>query len=321
MNILITGITGLFGSYLARQFSSVGKIYGLKRPNSDLSLLGDMMAQIEWHEGDVLDYQSLEEALVGKDLVIHAAGMVSFSGRDRKKLFQVNVQGTTNLTHAMLDAEVKKLIHISSISVFSRTKETIAIDENQPWVDSPYNTPYAESKYRAELEVWRASQEGLDVMMINPSVLLPKITDERSSSQIYQYVLEGNSYYPSGSINCIDIRDAAELVHLLYEKGEWGQNYILNAHSISYRSFFEEMASVFQKKAPSKPVKTWMLNLMIFLVGIGRSLKLTKSPLNKQTAHLAQLNTVVKNEKTQRILSFSYRPLMETLTWAKTNDN
>ncbi len=321
MKILITGITGLFGSYLAKQFAPLGKIYGLKRKTSDTRLLGDLAKEIEWHEGDVLDYQSLEEAVIGMDLIIHAAGFVSFDDRDKDRLFKINVEGTTNLTHAMQHCNVKRLIHISSVAVFSRTKDAIAIDENQQWVDSPYNTPYAESKYWAELQVWRAAQEGVDVMIMNPSVLLPKIFDERSSSQIYHYVLGGNKYFPLGSVNCIDIRDAAELVYLLFEVGDWGQGYILNAHSISYQSFFKEMANVFHKKPPIKPVKNWMLNILLIITGLARKLKLTKSPLNRQTAYLAQLKIEMKNDKVQRLLSYFYRPLSETFVWAQENEN
>ena len=320
MKILITGITGLFGSYLAKQFLPLGELHGLKRKGSDVSLLGDLVNQIEWHEGDVLDYQSLEEAVFGMDLIIHAAGFVSFDDRDKDRLFKINVEGTTNLTHAMQHCEVKRLIHISSVAVFSRTKETLAIDENQQWVDSPYNTPYAESKYWAELEVWRAAQEGLEVMVMNPSVLLPKINDGRSSSQIYHYVLEGNKYYPLGTINCIDIRDASELVYLLFQKGNWGERYILNAHSIPYQSFFYEMANCFQLKAPSKPVKIWMLNILIMITSLARKLSLTKSPLNRQTAYLAQLKIEMKNTKVQNLLTYSYRPLSETFSWAQPNE-
>jgi dihydroflavonol-4-reductase len=320
MNILITGITGLFGSYLAKQFAPYGKIYGLKRRESNTKLLGNLTDEIHWHEGDVLDYQSLEEAVVGKDLVIHAAGMVSFHDADKAKLFQINVEGTANLTHAMQHAQVKKLIHISSVAVFSKTKETVSIDEKQQWVDSPYNTPYAESKYWAELEVWRAAQEGLEAIIVNPSVLLPKITDDRSSSQIYHYILEGGSFYPKGSINCIDIRDAAELVFQLYQKGQWGEGYILNAYSIAYKTFFEKMAVAFGKKAPSKPVQAWMLKFAVVYTSFARKLKLTKSPLNRQTAYLAQMNIEMKNSKVQALLSYNYRPLEDTFNWARANE-
>jgi dihydroflavonol-4-reductase len=320
MNILITGITGLFGSYLAKQFAPLGKIHGLKRKESDTSLLGELAKEIEWHIGDVLDYQSLEDAVQGMDLVIHAAGMVSFEDSDTSMLFKINVEGTANLTFAMQHCGVNQLIHISSVAVFSRTKDTLIINENQQWVDSPYNTPYAESKYLGELEVWRAAQEGLEVMVMNPSVLLPKVKDDRSSSQIYHYVLEGNAYYPLGSINCIDIRDAAELVYELFLKGKWGEGYILNAHTIGYQSFFEKMGKAFDKKYPTKPVRPWILSILVPLAVMARKLKISKSPLNRHTAYLAQMKIEMKNAKVQELLAFSYRSLEETLVWAKQNE-
>ncbi|WP_332912704.1 NAD-dependent epimerase/dehydratase family protein [Algoriphagus boritolerans] len=103
MNILITGITGLFGSQLAREFSQLGKIHGLRREGSNLDLIGDV--EVQWHVGELSNMESLMESLSDIDLVIHSAGLVSFSSKDKEKLYEVNAIGTANLVNAMLILE------------------------------------------------------------------------------------------------------------------------------------------------------------------------------------------------------------------------
>ena len=321
MKILITGATGLFGSYLAKTFGSIGDIYGLKRESSSQKLLQDCPHKINWIEGDILEPISLGAALEQMDLVIHAAGMVSFDPKYEKKLMEVNVTGTTNLVNAMLEKGVHRLIHVSSVSALGRSADTLTYDENSKWTASRFNTPYAISKYRAELEVWRGVQEGLQALIIMPSVILGKISDERSSTQIYHYVLEENKYYPQGTVNFIDIRDAVEITLQLYQKGLWGQRYILNHKTLYYKDFFEKMAKAFEKNPPTKKLQWYQLKMALIVVGIAKMLKLTKNPLNKQTAMISQLELYLQNEKVQKILDYSYIPLEDTFQWAMSNES
>ncbi|PSL02915.1 NAD-dependent epimerase/dehydratase family protein [Cecembia rubra] len=321
MKILITGATGLFGSYLTRKFASLGEIYALARPESDKRLLRSFADQIHWIEGDLLDEVSLEEALLGKDLVIHSGGMVSFRSEDKDKLMQVNAKGTENLINGMLASNVEKIIYISSVAALGRSPELKSIDESHKWTESDLNTPYAISKHHAELEVWRGVQEGLKAIVVYPSILMGKIDDGRSSTQIYNYVLEENSYYPKGTINYIDVRDAADLVFRIHQKELWNEGFILNKEGISYQRFFEEMAYSFGKKVPNKEVKDWMINFALFFTWLGKKLGINKSPLNRQTAMLAQLEAVMDNSKVDKLIEFQYTSLGETLDWAKSNEN
>ncbi|WP_373496652.1 SDR family NAD(P)-dependent oxidoreductase [Aquiflexum sp.] len=321
MKILITGATGLFGSYLVKKFAQVGSIFALKRKSSSDKLLGDDASMINWIEGDILDPISLETAMEGIDMVIHVAGLVSFEPKDEDKLMEVNVTGTANVVNAMLEKGVKKLIHVSSVSALGRTVDTLTYDENSKWTASKFNTPYAISKYRAELEVWRGVQEGLQAMVIMPSVILGKITDDRSSTRIYHYVLEENKYYPQGTVNFIDVRDAVEITFQLYQKEQWNERFILNHKTIPYKDFFEEMAKAFGKNPPTKKLKSYQLRMALIAVGIARLLKLTKSPLNKQTALISQLEIYLENKKVNSLLNFRYTPLEQTFKWAKANES
>lgn len=321
MKILITGATGLFGSYLSKKFMGEGEILALKREHRSKGLLENSDSGITWVEGDILDPLSLEEAMEKVDLVIHAAGMVSFNPGDESKLMKINVDGTANVVNAMLAKGVNKLIHVSSVSALGRTAEAQVSDENTPWIESTLNTPYAISKYQAELEVWRGVQEGLEAIVILPSIILGKVSDDRSSTQIYHYVLEESKYYPAGTVNFIDIRDAVEITHQLFKKNLWGEKFILNNSAVLYKDFFETMAKVFEKKAPAKKVSPFQIKLAIFFIGIGRLLGLSKNPLNKQTAMLAQLSITMDNRKVTEAIKFRYHSLEDSFRWAKSNEN
>jgi nucleoside-diphosphate-sugar epimerase len=320
MKILITGATGLFGSYLSKKFVEEGEIFALKREHRSKGLLERSDARINWVDGDILDPLSLEEAMEDIDLVIHSAGMVSFNPGDEDELMKINVTGTANVVNAMLAKGVKKLIHISSVSALGRSTEAKVSDENTPWVESKLNTPYAISKYQAELEVWRGMQEGLEALVVLPTIILGKVSDDRSSTQIYHYVLEESKFYPAGTVNFIDIRDAVEITYRLYKKNLWGEKYILNQGAVTYKEFFETMAKVFGKKAPSKQVSPFQIKLAIFFIWIGRLMGLTKNPLNRQTAMLSQLSITMDNKKVQQEINFRYRSLEESFKWARSNE-
>jgi dihydroflavonol-4-reductase len=319
MKILVTGITGLLGSYLAKEFASLGELHGLKRKGSCPNLLGDLGDRIIWHEGDINDYASLEDAFEGIDMVIHAAGLISYDPSDRAKLIRINVDGTANVVNVMLQKGIRKLLYISSVAALGRSPEVSYIDENFKWVASPLNTPYGTSKYLGELEVWRAAQEGLDVMVFNPSVLLGRISDQRSSTAIYDYVLGENKYYPLGSINYIDVRDAAKLVLRLCEEGDWNNRYVLNKESLPYRSFFQKMGEAFQKKPPTVPVSSWMMNVALVGLRMANVFKKRKMPVNAQTMKLSQQSITFVNKKATEATKFVYTPLEATFAWAAGN--
>jgi len=319
MNILITGITGYFGNHLAQEFSQIGNIHGLKRTSSSKNLLEYSSFPINWHDGDLNDFDRLIEALHGIDLVIHAAGLVSFNKKDAQSLHHINRRGTANLVNAMLASGVKHLVHISSVAAIGRSLEVDHYDENFKWITSNLTTDYGLSKYLAELEVWRGEQEGLQTIVVNPSVLLGKTGYEKSSALIYKIITRETLFFPRGNFNYIDIRDAAAITRLLVEKNMWGERFILNKESIKYKNFFALAAKIFDKRPPKIPLINWVIVLFYPLIGLFNLLGISKNIMNKKALLSAQRPIYYSNSKVQSALNFTYRPLEETLNWAKTS--
>lgn len=316
MKYLITGCNGLVGSHIARLILQQGGVVrAIKRANSDLSLLADIKDQIEWQETDILDILGLDKAVEGVDYVIHAAAMISFSPAQKNKMRKVNVEGTANLVDACLSHKIKKLCYISSVGAIGRPLKKKQLDESQKWEDSPLNSQYGFTKYLGEQEVFRGHAEGLDVVVVNPSIILGAGDWEKSSTQLFKYVWEEKKYYPRGDINYVDVRDVAQAVYQLIDSDKSGERYILCAGTTSYVRFFNKIATVFNKIVPYKLVSP----LMGEIAWRGAKLKawLTGSEplLTKETVHSSAVKISFSGQKITQEIGFQYRDLDDSIFW------
>ncbi len=182
--IAVTGANGLLGSFIIRKLIENNETFvAIKRKDSDTSLLSDVEHQITWREADVLDSLGLTDAFEGVTHVIHTAAVVSFNPHRAAAVMDINVLGTRNVVDACLAQNVQRLVHISSAAALGRQKGQSHVDE-KTWVDSPLNSVYAQSKYRAELEVFRGQEEGLNTIVVNPSIILAPSDWTRSSAKL-----------------------------------------------------------------------------------------------------------------------------------------
>jgi nucleoside-diphosphate-sugar epimerase len=171
--------------------------------------VADIQTQIHWIEGDVLDVLSLEKALVGIDIVVHAAAVVSFA-KDAELMNKVNIEGTANVVNACLDAAVSKMCFISSVAALGRKLpqeyvqgQQVTLNEKSTW-EEDRSILYAKSKYLAEMEVWRGGRR-TQCCYCNPSVILGEADWNKSSTQLFKYAAGEPTYYPKGTINYVDI--------------------------------------------------------------------------------------------------------------------
>ena len=319
--ILITGITGLVGSFTARYFLKSGfQVVGLKRENSDLSLLKDIENKIVWHEGDILDILALEKSIENVDYVVHAAAIVSFAPKDRKKMFKTNVEGTINVVNLCLEKNVKKLCFVSSIAALGRKisnekmlNHTIKIDEKATWEEDKLNSNYGKTKYLAEMEVWRGQSEGLDSVIVNPSLILGEADWNKSSTQLLKYVYDEHKFYPEGNLNYVDVEDVAACIYKLTTSDISNERFILSAGQIIYKDFFEEVALRFYKKAPSILLGKSLTGIVWRFEAI-KSFFTGNAPLiTKETALSSNHSFEYENDKIKKTLDFSFKSLDQSL--------
>ncbi|MGK0138464.1 MAG: dihydroflavonol-4-reductase [Algoriphagus sp.] len=315
-NILITGATGLLGTEIVAQLLTNPslKIKALVRDNDN-----KLPNEVEQVFGDILDIHSLDSALLGVDYVIHAAAYISFNSRKRNQLFETNVEGTKNLINACLGIGIKKFVHISSVAAIGKPESVldaeneVLVDENHKWQESPLNSNYGKSKYLSELEVWRGQAEGLPTVVINPSVILGEGDLNKSSSQLFKYVLKGNLFYTKGYLNYVDAKDVAKMTISLMTNKTENKRFIANSGKISFYHFFQKTAALLDTKAPSVLLGKRLINILWRFEYL-RGLILGVEPLiSKETSITARTNVFFSGQKAEQELGIKYIDLESSL--------
>lgn len=314
--IAITGANGLLGSYIVRLLHARKQPFvALKRKDSNISHLKDVVDYIVWRDADITDECSLREALADVTGIIHTAAFVSFNPRNAEKVFKVNVTGTQNVINAALAGKVKRFLHVSSVAALGRQKDQTEVDETNKWVDTTINSNYAQSKYWAELEVFRGQEEGLSTVIINPSVLLGYSDWDKSSSQLFKYAWQEKPFYMDGSFNYADVRDVASIALQLFDSTHEHERFILNAGSIGFKDFFDTLAHNFNKKGPTLKVGKPFLKPLAALESFRTLISGTEPIITRETARLAGTHFYYSAQKIQKTLNFKFQSFDSTASW------
>lgn len=310
----VTGATGFVGSYLIRLLLKEGyEVTASKRASSKMDLLRDLHTKVRWLEGDILDIPFLEKAIQGMDLVFHCAAIVSFSPSEQKKMMAINVEGTANIVNICLHHKIKKLIHISSIAAIGRSENETSVTEKTKWQKSELNTLYAKSKFLAEQEVWRGQSEGLNIGIVNPSIILGAGYWNSGSCKLFSTVYKGLKFYPAGSTGFVDVRDVAKSIVTIAKSNKSGERYIINGSNIPYRQLFNLMADELEVKRPYIKVSP-ILRALSWRVEKLKGMITGKHPLiTKDTALLSSLSYQYINTKSTEELNMEYTSLEQTI--------
>lgn len=325
--ILVTGGTGLLGSYLLLELLKNNEnVKATKRQSSNtenvkrfFSCYSDraeqLFSRIEWVNTALSDTDELISCMSDVKKVYHCAGFVSFNPADRSKVLKTNITGTANVVNACLETGVKKLCYVSSVAALNNVKGKKQIDETDfRYEYSKKQSGYATSKYFAELEVWRGISEGLDAVIVNPSVILGAAADwQKSSANFFPAVANGLGFYTTGITGFIDARDVARSMIQLMESGISGERFVLSAENISYKTLFSWISHYLNKKTSwrkASPVMTevaWRFEKL-------KSLLLGSEPkITSETAKAAFSQTCFSNDKIKEALNTEFIPIKECI--------
>jgi dihydroflavonol-4-reductase len=314
--ILVTGGTGFLGAYVIKELAEKGwAVRAIRRGSSPPAFISaDILQQVEWISGDILDVVGLEEAMEGVDGVIHAAAKVSFAGRDRHELFSINVEGTANVVNMALQQNVKRFVHVSSVAALGRTADGEHVTEKKSWEDSKYNTSYAISKFRGEVEVWRGIGEGLPAVVINPSTILGYGDWNNSSCRLFRSAFEEFPWYTTGTNGFVDVQDTARAIVRLLETDISGERYILNGDNWTFRHLFDTMAASFGKKPPAREATPLLAGVAWRIERIKSLFSGRPALLTRESALIARSSTSFDSGKIlQQLPGFKFTPLEETI--------
>ena len=229
-------------------------------------------------------------------------------------MMKVNIEGTSNVVNASLEKGIKKLCHVSSVAAFGTSERGNIISETIKWKSSPHNSNYDISKYGAEREVWRGAEEGLPVVIVNPSIILGAGNWTQGSPQLFHTVYKGLRIYSTGAAGFVDVQDVARAMILLMESEIKNQRFILSAENHPYKFFLEKTADALGKSRPKIKVGK-------FLTSIGWRFDKLKSLfagkphlITKEIARGACGKSFYSSEKIKQQLGFEFTPVEKTIS-------
>ena len=321
--ILVTGATGILGRVIVLELLKQGKkVRATKRKSSNINDVKhsfqfytenpeEFFNKIEWIDVDFDDIDSLKTALINVEEVYHCAAKVSFHPDDRKEMYHSNIVGTRNLLFACENSSVKKFCFVSSVAVLDGTDENGKVTEDSNFNPKLHHSKYAKSKHFSEMEVWRASVEGLKTVIINPGVIIGSGNWQSSSGEIFG-TFEKFPYAMSGSSNYVDVRDVANIAIALMERNIFGERFLI----ISENKKLVEVANLIRQqlgKSQAKVLPKWILNvgyvLNLLLGWLIPPLRL----LNRINIQAVTSHHLLSNNKIKDRLDYQFIPITESI--------
>lgn len=249
MRVLVTGATGFLGVHLCRRLVYDGhRVSVLLRPSSHTDAFhGLNLTKII---GDVIERSSLDYAVKGQDVVVHAAAHVLCWRYIRDVQNQVNIYGTRNIVEACHKHSVKRLVHISSIAAIGIPSiSEIPADETFCFNLLESGLNYHISKYLAEKEVLNGVQQGLDAVIINPGSIFGPLLRKYRGNQMINKVRRGRIVlHFRGGLTPVHVSDVVDGIIQAIQKGEKGHRYILGGENLTYRQIAETAAEFLRLK-------------------------------------------------------------------------
>ena len=311
----------MIGAQLLLDLAGENKeVIALKRSTSSLMVLErvfsdkpELKNNITWVTGD-LNTPSLNELIPSNADVYNCAGMVSFISCEREKLYHININGTANLINACLEKKVRKLVHVSSVGALGRNTATeVYIDEECHWQPAADNSDYAISKYGGEREVWRGIAEGLNAVIVNPSIVIGAGDWNTGSSKMIKQSYDGIRFYTNGISGYVDVKDVASIMIQLMKSEINSERFILSSENITFKKFFEIAAAALNKKPPVIPVSRMMSSLAWRTEALRKMLFNHQPLVTKYTAINAFKTFHYSADKIKKRLNYSFVPVEESI--------
>jgi len=311
--ILVTGATGFLGTELIQQLSVQGlKLRALKRKTSVVPDLLRNNKQIEWVDADINDLASLEDAFENIDQVYHCAALVSFDPKDKARLLKIKIEGTSNIVN-LCNHFGARLLHVSSVAALGNAKKGALITEKDFWEYDAKAHAYAISKYEGEMEVWRGIAEGLDAVIVNPSVIIGAAAGFKGSGAIFKLVKDGLSFYTGGATGIVDVQDVARSMISLMNSSESAARFTISAENYHYQQFFSEIAKGMGVKAPAREAKAWMLGIAWRAAKLASLFTGKPAALTSDAARSSLNESLYSNEKIKNTIDIEFKPLKQSI--------
>lgn len=321
---LVTGATGLVGGNLLWYLLQDNeRVLAIRRTSSSLKPLRTIfcfytsepdkyLERIDWIVADVLDENSLWNAMINVSVVYHCAAVVSLSGVSGS-LTETNVTGTRNVVKVALESGVKKLCFVSSIAACGKSKTGQLIDENTIWEDHPHKSDYNRSKFYSEQEVWKGIEKGLNAIIVNPGVILGISGSNTGSAQLFSQVKKGLKFYTNGGSGYVDVQDVVQSMIELMKSDIKNERFILVAENCSNKEVLSWIADGYGKLRPKIGIgKNLLLSIGYLSEKIGKIFHFTPL-IDRGTARSAVQREYYSNEKIKKAIGFEFEKVEKSI--------
>ncbi len=323
--ILVTGGTGLVGSHLLYHLLLEDEpVKAIYQKNSDVNAVKRVFSyytsdyekffnKIIWVEASLNDVPALENVFKLITRVYHCAALVSFDPAEYKIMRRVNIDGTSNIVNLCITNAIEKLCFVSSVAAVEKKVSESKIDESENWNSAIYKSGYAITKYGAEMEVWRASQEGIDVVIVNPGVILGSGFWQKGTGNLFTEISKGFKFYTEGVTGFVGVIDLVKIMQKLMQSDIKNERFIVVAQNTSFKNIFYTIADSLHKKRPKvKITKPW--SEIFWRLDILRSKIMRKSPLlTKNSARASQSKNYYTSKKLKTVLNFKFENINHTI--------
>jgi len=323
--ILVTGGTGLVGSHLLVRlvqenepikatYRTLESIEKTKKVFSYYTnTTKDLFTNIEWIQADITDVPSMTPAFKDVKKVYHCAAVISFDPADYRTMRKVNIHGTAIIANLAIDAKVEKLCFVSSIATIGDDPKKELANEENDWGGNEKNNGYAITKYGAETEVWRASQEGVDVVIVNPGVILGSGFWTSGSGKMFSEIDKGFSYYSEGVTGFVGVKDVVRCMVQLMQSNCKNQRFILVSENKSFKEVLFSIAEALGKKKPKRCVQPWQASLLWRWEWLVSKITSRKIRMSKYTAKTLFRKTYYSSEKCKKQLEVTFKSVEEVV--------
>lgn len=327
MMILVTGGTGLIGAHLLYELVSKGqRVTALRRAGSSDHVVRKvfryyandaetLLTNITWKEGNITNKASLQAAFEGITSVYHCAAVVSFDPKEENYILETNVQSTRNIVELCLEHGVQKLCHLSSVAALGRNHkdERVHITEAAALENFGQASPYARSKALSEQEVWKGVEQGLNAVIVNPTIVIGPGDWNKSSAKLISTVWKGLKFYTEGSNSFVDVRDVSTVMVQLMERGISGERFIVTGENLPFRHLFNLIADQLGVTRPSIKTRPWMGELAWRANALYSKISGNPPILTRDAVAAGHKHYSFSNEKIRNQLGFEFTPLQKSV--------
>jgi nucleoside-diphosphate-sugar epimerase len=324
-NILVTGGTGMVGAHLLHKLSGKGyNIFTTYRDKQSIlkaekifsfytDKYKDISDSINWIECDLTDRNMLKKLFSEVDCVINCAAVISFSPGDEKSVISSNIDIASSVVDSCLESDVKRLIHLSSIASLGDTENGEEHTEENIWKSSKNKSAYSISKFESEMEVWRGIYQGLNAIILNPSIIIGPGDWDSGSPSIIKQIDKGLPFYTNAYNGYTSVYHVTDAIYSALKGTEEGKRYIVSSDNLSYKDLIYTICNTLKRKAPGKLIKRWLFKPITFIGEVFNRIGI-RNKFNKQLEKSIFNSYFYNGTLITKELDFRYSDLKKDIT-------